>query len=309
MKYAFIFPGQGSQSVGMGKEFYENFSIAKDLFEEASESLKIDMKHLLFEENDSLNLTQYTQSAIFLVSAVAYNIFHNEYSLVADVAFGHSLGEVSAVALSGGMSFDKGIKLVYKRGELMANACEGKNAGMMVVMGLSDEKLEHLCQSEQKNGKSVWCANYNGDGQVVLAGNKDDLSALESEIKALGAKRALLLPMSVASHCPILMPAAMPFMELLEDSLNEHFSTTILSNATLEFYDTKSEAKILLSKQLTQPVLYKQSILKLSDVDVFIEFGNGNVLRNLNKRLTQAPTWNISNIATLKECIENLQKL
>lgn len=309
MRYAFIFPGQGSQSVGMGKEFYENFAIAKTLFAEAAEVLKIDMKKLLFEENDKLNLTQYTQSAIFLVSAVAYNILQNECPISPNVAMGHSLGEVSAVALSGGASFSSAIRLIYKRGELMAEACEGKNAGMMVVVGLSDEVLEGFCKNAQKAGKSIWCANYNGDGQVVLAGLKNDLSALEGDIKALGAKRALLLPMSVASHCPLLECATLAFKELLEQTLNATFNTPILSNATLELYNTKERAKELLSSQLVQPVHYKQGITKLEDeVDVFIEFGHGNILRGLNKRLSKHPTYNVSNLASLKECIEALKE-
>lgn len=305
MKYAFIFPGQGSQSVGMGKELYEHFAIAKALFEEASDALSLDMKQLCFEENDKLNLTQYTQPAIFLVSAIAHSVFQAECPLMPSVAMGHSLGEVSAVILSDGMSFSNGIKLVKARGELMAKACEDKNAGMMVIVGLDDEKLEAFCAKAQSEGKQIWCANYNGDGQMVLAGDKSHLAEAESSIKALGAKRALLLPMSVASHCQMLESAAMPFMELLESNLNDTLSTHILSNATLELYDTKAVAKALLSKQLTAPVLYKQSILKLNDsIDGFIEFGNGSVLGGLNKRLSPHTTHSINNLATLKACIE-----
>lgn len=308
MKYAFIFPGQGSQSIGMGKDFYENFTLAKELFEEASDAMNIDMKELLFEENDKLALTQYTQPAIFLVSYVAHQILQNEYPLLPSIAMGHSLGEVSAVVMSNGANFADGIKLTHKRGALMAKACENKDAGMMVVVGLEDSKLEAFCQEQQTNGKDIWCANYNGDGQIVLAGSKAHLSSVESAIKALGAKRALLLPMSVASHCPMLESAVKDFETLLEQTLNTDFSNPILSNATLEEYNTKSQAIPLLGKQLTQPVLYKQSILKIHDeIDVFIEFGHGNVLKGLNKRLTPKPTWNIGNLASLQECLESLK--
>ena len=308
MKYAFIFPGQGSQSVGMGKEFYDNFALAKQLFEEASDAMGLDMKSLLYEENDKLNLTQYTQPAIFLVSAIAHSILQSEYPLMPSVAMGHSLGEVSAVALCDGLSFSQAIKLTHKRGELMAQACEGKDAGMMVVVGLEDSTLEGFAKTQREAGKNIWCANYNGDGQIVLAGTKSDLSALESEIKSLGAKRALLLPMSVASHCPLLESACAPFTKLLSESLNPTLSTPILSNATLETYTSKEEAQSLLAKQLTEPVLYKQSIQKLNEqVDGFIEFGNGNVLKGLNKRLSEHPTLNVSNLATLKESLETLK--
>lgn len=308
MKCAFIFPGQGSQSLGMGKSFYDEFPIAKTHFEEASDTLSLDMKDLLFNQNDKLNLTKYTQPAIFLVSYVAYKIFESEYSIKPTIALGHSLGELSAVAVSGGMSFGDAMRVTYKRGELMAKACEGAEAGMMVIVGLDDSALEGFCDSERKNGKQIWCANYNGDGQVVLAGKKADLSACESALKSMGAKRALLLPMSVASHCPMLESISADFSALLDSVLNDSLNTPILSNATLELYTTKPKAKELLTYQLTLPVKYKQSIKKIDDeVDLFIEFGNGSVLKGLNKRLSQHPTHSIGDSTSLKETLNALQ--
>lgn len=307
MNYAFIFPGQGSQSIGMGKDFYDNFNIAKELFQTASDTLGFDMAKLCFEENTNINQTQYTQPAIFLVSYVAHSILQQESPLLAKLALGHSLGEISAVSVANGIDFENALILTHQRGILMQKACEGKDAGMMVVVGLEDSKLEHFCQQQRDNGKSVWCANYNGDGQIVLAGKKADLLSIENEIKALGAKRALLLPMSVASHCPLLSDMVDDFSKLVAPMLKNEFSLPIISNTTTNSYSKKQEAIELLSKQLTNPVLYKQSILKIdSEVDAYIEFGCGSVLKGLNKRLSQKNTFSITDTSSLKDFLATL---
>ncbi len=224
MKYAFIFPGQGSQTIGMGKNFYENFDLAKDLFDKASDLLHLDMKKLCFEENNLLHQTQYTQPAILLTSAIAHAVLQQESPLLAELTFGHSLGEISAVYVANGLKLEDALTLAHKRGFLMQKACENQDAGMMVVVGCEDEVLENFCKKEQSEGKKIYCANYNGEGQVVLGGIKAHLQGAESQIKALGAKRVLILPMSVASHCPLLEPMLQDFQKLLEPMLQESFT-------------------------------------------------------------------------------------
>lgn len=304
MQYAFIFPGQGSQAIGMGKDFYEDSALAKELFDESSEILKIDMKNLLFNQNDSINQTQFTQPAILLVSYIAYRLFKEQSEIAPNAALGHSLGEITANLIAESISFENAIRLVYKRGELMQKVSEGKDAGMAVVIGLDDEILSDFC-SKRSN---IWCANFNSDGQCVLAGLKADLLAAESEIKNLGAKRVLLLNMSIASHCPLLEAMSGEFSGLLEQYLSDNFLCEIISNATMESYKSKASAINLLSKQLISPVLYKQSIKKIeSEVDCFIEFGYGGILKGLNKRLTTKPTYSIGNMQNLNTILEELK--
>ena len=303
MSKAVIFPGQGSQSVGMGKDLFENSAEVRALFDQASEILKEDMQKLCFEENAKLNLTQYTQPAILLVS---YSVFllAKEKLQKDGIAFGlgHSLGEFSALCASGALKFDDAISLVHKRGILMEEACKSKAAGMMVVLGLDDVMLEEFCEKKRNLGLKVWCANYNGDGQMVLGGSKEDLQSLEVELKGLGAKRALMLPMSVASHCPVLESMCEDFKSLLEETLCDTFTFPIVSNVSAKPYHTKEQALELLANQLVKPVLYKQSI-RDSEILGFIECG-GSVLKGLNKRLSQKDTLSLQTYAEIQEFLQ-----
>lgn len=302
-KTVFLFPGQGSQKVGMGKDFYDESSVAKELIEAASERLKIDFKQLLFEENEKLSQTEFTQPAILLVSMIANRIFKNLSNTQPIFALGHSLGEFSALCSVGAIDIIDGVELVHYRGKFMQEASKGQDAGMMAVLGLDDEVVEDICKSID----GVWPANYNSDGQIVLAGLKSRLKEIEPILKEAGAKRAVLLNMSVASHCPLLESAREPLREYLEKFLKDEFSSPVVSNVTAKPYSTKKEALELLDRQLVEPVLYKQSVKNIeNESEIFIEFG-ANVLKGLNRRITKKPTLSIVDMKSLENAVKAMQ--
>ncbi len=306
-KVAFIFPGQGSQSIGMGKDFFENNDIAKEMIKKASDRLNIDFEKLLFEENDKLGLTEYTQPAILLVSSIANKIFKDKCDIQPEFVLGHSLGEFSALVAAGAIDYLDAIELVHKRGQFMTEACSDGGAGMMALVGIDDKVAEDICETQRKEGKQVWPANYNQDGQLVLAGIKADLESLVDTFKEAGAKRAIVLDMSVASHCELLTSAVENLRPYLDEYLKDEF-LPVISNVTAQEYTTKDEAIELLSSQLTSPVKYKQSVASNAQkVDAFIEFGNGVVLKGLNRKICKGtPTLNVSDMASLEKVIEEV---
>jgi [acyl-carrier-protein] S-malonyltransferase len=304
VKTAFIFPGQGSQTIGMGKDFYTNSSKAREILDEASDALGHDLKTVMFEPNELLEKTAYTQPAIFTLSAMATALFKDATDLKPQFALGHSLGEFSALHASGALPLSEGVRLVHQRGRLMQLACEGVDAGMMAVLGLDDTDVEFLCSRAREAGAKVWPANYNSTGQIVLAGIKSDLQALEPELKAAGAKRALVLNMSVASHCALLEDIKEPLIKELKNALVNSFEFPVISNVSAKSYQSKEEALSLLADQLTNPVRYKQAIENFDlHVDAYIELGGG-VLKGLNRRISAHPTHAITDMTTLEEALK-----
>ena len=306
-KFAFIFAGQGSQSVGMGKDFYENFSSAKLLLNDACNDTGIDFEELLFTQNNKLDKTEFTQPAIVLNSLMSYLAFSERIKAKPEFSLGHSLGEFTALAVSGAFSFVEAIRLVNLRGKFMQESCIGKDAGMMVVLGLSDEVVEGICKEAQDEGLQIYAANYNCDGQIVVAGVRADLAKYEAKFKEAGAKRAMLLNMSVASHCPILEPASVKLASELEGVLAANFAP-VVSNVNAKIYTDKNEALVLLKEQLTHPVRYKQSIKNYeNEVDCFIELGAAT-LKGINKKITEKPTYSVTDMASLEEVVKILEE-
>ncbi len=310
IKCAFLFPGQGSQAVGMGEDFFNHSDTAKKMVADASVKTGIDFEKLLFSENNDLEKTEFTQPAILLVSAIAHKLFEDEMPIKPVYALGHSLGEFSALVSVGAIDAIDAVALVNLRGKLMAEACEGQDVGMMVSLGLEDEIVENICEKQRDEGLKVWPVNYNAEGQIVIAGIKPDLEKLEPILKEAKARRAMLLNMSVASHCPLLASATEPLAKRLTEVLRNEFIAPVISNVTAQGYNTKSEALDLLPKQLVSPVLYKQSIANFDDdVDCYIEFGHGGVLKGLNRRATKKPHFVVSDMASLQTAIEEINKL
>jgi len=310
IKCAFLFAGQGSQSMGMGEDFFNHSEVAKEMITKASTQTGIDFETLLFKENDNLGKTEFTQPAILLVGAIAHRLFTDATNITPTVTMGHSLGEFTALVASGALDAIDAVELVNLRGKLMAEACSKQEVGMLVCLGLKDEVVEEICQRQRENGKQVWAVNYNSDGQIVIAGIKKDLEELVAVLKEAKAKRAMLLDMSVASHCPLLESASAPLEEKLQEMVKDNFIAPVISNVTAKAYHTKEEALTLLPQQLVKPVLYKQSMAMIDeDVDCYIEFGNGNVLKGLNRKATKKPHFNVSDMASLEATINALKEL
>ncbi|HOZ70057.1 MAG TPA: ACP S-malonyltransferase [Chitinophagaceae bacterium] len=282
MKHAFIFPGQGSQFPGMGKDHYENSAFAKKLFEQANEILGFRISDLMFDgTEEDLKRTNVTQPAIFLHSVMAFKSIE---SVRPDMVAGHSLGEFTALVANGTLSFEDALELVAVRATAMQKACEVNPSTMAAVLNLADDKVENICMEvQQETGEIVVPANYNCPGQLVISGSKKGIDIACERMKAAGAKRALVLPVGGAFHSPLMLPAK---EELQTKILSTKFHTptcAIYQNVAAKAVMDNEEIKQNLVDQLTGAVKWTQSVQAMiaDGATRFTEAGPGKVLQGL----------------------------
>ncbi|MCX6185874.1 MAG: ACP S-malonyltransferase [Bacteroidetes bacterium] len=284
MKKAYIFPGQGAQFVGMGKDLYESSSLAKALFDKANEILGFSITDLMFNGTDEdLRQTRVTQPAVFLHSVIKAMCLGDGFA--PDMVAGHSLGEFSALVANKTLSFEDGLKLVYARAMAMQKACELQASTMAAVLGLEDNKVEEICASI--NDEIVVAANYNCPGQLVISGSIEGVNKACELLKAAGAKRALVLPVGGAFHSPLMLPAQVELEEAIHSTQFNSPICPVYQNYVAKAVSDVNEIKQNLISQLTAPVKWTQSVQAMvaDGATDFIECGPGNVLQGLVKKI------------------------
>lgn len=286
MKRAYIFPGQGAQFVGMGKDLYDNNEEAKKLFEKANDILGFRITDLMFEgTEEDLKQTKVTQPAIFLHSVILAKSLGDDFK--PDMVAGHSLGEFSALVAAGALSFEDGLKLVAKRAHAMQKACEANPSTMAAVIALPNEKVEEICESIEH---VVAPANYNCPGQLVISGTHEGIDEACEKLLAAGAKRAMKLKVGGAFHSPLMMPAQEELTEAIEAAEIKEPICPVYQNVDAKPHTDPKEIKENLIKQLTAPVKWTQDVEAMiaDGADEFIELGPGNVLQGLVKKINRA---------------------
>ena len=280
---AYVFPGQGAQFIGMGKDLYEQSAVAKEMFEKANEILGFEITSIMFEGTDEqLKETKVTQPAIFLHSTILAKVMGDRFQ--PDMVAGHSLGEFSALVASGVLSFEDGLRLVSQRAQAMQKACEKEPSTMAAVLGLEDEVVEQICEDIDE---VVVAANYNCPGQLVISGSLKGVELACSKATEAGAKRALVLPVGGAFHSPLMEPAREELASAIENTTFKDGVCPIYQNVAAKAVSDSSEIKNNLVAQLTAPVRWTQTMKQMiaDGCEEVIEVGPGKVLQGLFKKI------------------------
>jgi [acyl-carrier-protein] S-malonyltransferase len=308
-KWAFLFPGQGSQYVGMGRDLKQNFKVAADVFAEADQALREDLSKLCFEgPEDDLKLTRNTQPAILTVSIAALRVLQQETGLVPAMTAGHSLGEYCALVASGALQFADAVAIVRKRGTFMQEAVPVGVGGMAAVLGMETDALEQICR-ESAEGQAVAPANYNCPGQIVISGHMEAVKRAAAKAEAAGAKKVVMLPVSAPFHSSLMKPAAEKLAKALEPITIHDLKIPVLSNVEADFYPSKDAVKRLLTEQVDHPVRWIEEMEKMvkEGVDKCVEIGPGKVLNGLVRKISrETAIQSIENPDSIKEFVAGL---
>ena len=308
MKYSIVFPGQGSQSLGMLSDLSSNFSIVKDTFSEASDALDLDLWKVVQEDEVALNQTENTQPAMLAAGYATYKVLSNEVDLSPICMAGHSLGEYSALVAAKSLDYFEAVKLVRKRAELMQSAVPSGTGAMAAILGLDDEKVIEICRQSKISGV-VEAVNFNSPGQVVIAGENEAVNKACESMKEAGAKHAILLPVSVPSHCSLMNNAAQEFSYSVDAVNIKMGEASVLHNVDASYAKDANEIKLKLVEQLCKPVLWTSSVQKMQKLGVekLIELGPGKVLAGLTRRIDKSlSSLAVIDMATFQSTVEEI---
>lgn len=310
-KLAFVFPGQGAQKVGMGKDFYDNYDVAKKMFKEADEALGYSIMKMCFEgPEEDLKLTANTQPAILTISCIANEIL-KENGIQPEITGGHSLGEYSALVAAGVLNFQDAVALVHKRGSYMQEAVPVGEGGMAAIIGVDRAKIVEVCQQVSAESP-VQAVNFNCPGQIVIAGATKGVELAVDELKAAGAKKAVILPVSAPFHSTLMKPAAEKLAVELDKVTISDARIPVVANVSAEILTKAEDIKASLVAQAASPVLWEDCVARMKEfgADVLLEAGPGKTLCGFNRRIDKTITsLNVEDVASLEKSLDYFKEV